>query len=43
MNALAIDNSINVNNYDLPKNVDLLDLNSPDEIIAWILKNAKEV
>ena len=43
MNALAVDESIKVNNYDIPNNVDILDLNSPDKVISWILKNAKEV
>jgi len=43
MNALAIDDSIDINKYDVPKNVDILDLNSPDDVISWILKNAKEV
>ncbi len=43
MNALAIDDSINVSDYKMPNDVDILDLNNPDEIISWILKNAKEV
>jgi len=43
MDALAIDDSVHVENYDMPKDVDILDLNNPDEIISWILKNAKEV
>ena len=43
MNALAIDDSINVADYEMPSNVDILDLNNPDEVISWILKNAKEV
>ena len=43
MNALAIDNSIDIDSYDLPKGVDILDLNNPDEVISWIFKNAKEV
>ena len=43
MNALAIDESIDTNNYEMPKGVDVLDLNDPDEVILWILKNAKEV
>ncbi len=43
MNALAIDESINVADYNLSKDVDILDLNNPDEVISWILKNAKEV
>ena len=25
------------------KNVDILDLNDPEDVISWILKNAKEV
>jgi molybdopterin-guanine dinucleotide biosynthesis protein B len=43
MNALAVDESIKVNNYDIPSDVDILDLNNPDKVISWILKNAKEV
>jgi molybdopterin-guanine dinucleotide biosynthesis protein B len=41
MNALAIDESINVNEYDLPKEIDVLDLNDADKVIQWILNNAK--
>ncbi|MEA2091794.1 MAG: molybdopterin-guanine dinucleotide biosynthesis protein B [Campylobacterota bacterium] len=43
MDALAIDKSVNVSDYDVPSGIDILDLNNPDEIIDWILKNAKEV
>ena len=43
MNALAIDKSINIDDFDIPKDVDILDLNNPDKVISWILKNAKEV
>ena len=43
MNALAIDESIELNRYTLPKNIDILDLNNCESIISWILKNAKEV
>jgi len=43
MNALAIDKTIQLDNYDIPKNVDILDLNNPNQVIDWILKNAKEV
>ena len=43
MNALAIDESINIEEYNMPKGVDILDLNNPDEVIVWILQNAKEV
>lgn len=43
MNALAVDESVNLDEYKIPNNVDVLDLNNPDEVISWILKNAKEV
>ncbi len=43
MDALAIDNTVNIDDYDIPNGVDILDLNNPDEVISWILKNAKEV
>ncbi|MBC8237659.1 MAG: molybdopterin-guanine dinucleotide biosynthesis protein B [Helicobacteraceae bacterium] len=43
MDALAIDESVDINNYEMPKGVDILDLNNPDEVISWIFKNAKEV
>lgn len=41
MNALAIDESINLNEYDLPKEISVLDLNDADNVIEWILNNAK--
>jgi len=37
--ALAVDNTINRN--EIPKSLDVLDLNDPMEIIKWIDKNAK--
>ena len=43
MNALAIDDTINIQDYNMPQGVDVLNLNNPDEVILWILKNAKEV
>jgi len=43
MNALAIDESIDTKKYDLPQEIDILDLNDTDMIISWILKNAKKV
>ncbi len=43
MNALAIDETVNRSDYDMPSGVDILDLNNPDEVISWILTNAKEV
>ena len=39
--ALAIDDSIDENS--IPKNLDILNLNSPEDIINWIDKNAKRV
>ncbi len=43
MNALAIDESIDTKKYELPQEVDILDLNDTDAVISWILKNAKKV
>lgn len=43
MNALAIDNSIDVNDYKIPEGIDILDINKSEDVISWILKNAKEV
>ena len=42
MDALAVDSSVALDKYDLP-DVKILNLNDPDEIIQWILTNAKEV
>lgn len=41
--ALAIDESINLNNYTLPKHLEILSLNEPEAIIEWIKKHAKKV
>jgi len=41
--ALAIDDSINLADYDLPDHLEILDLNNIDSIVKWILKNAKKV
>ena len=41
--AVAIDGSIDINSYTIPKTIDILDLNNTSEIIDWIEKNAKEV
>ena len=43
MNALATDSSVNLDSYDIPSNVDILDINNCEDVISWILKNAKEV
>jgi len=42
-NALAIDESINLQEYNIPKHLEILDLNDIDSIVQWILKNAKRV
>ena len=41
--AIAIDNSINIDNFDMPSNIDILDLNNTQQIIDWININAKVV
>lgn len=41
--AIAVDESVNMSDYDIPKNIDILDLNNPEQIVAWILQNAKKV
>jgi molybdopterin-guanine dinucleotide biosynthesis protein B len=41
--AIAIDDSIDINEYNIPKNIDILDLNDPEMVIEWIKKYAKEV
>ena len=43
MDALATDKSINLDDYDLPKDVDILNINDCEDVISWILENAKEV
>ena len=43
MDALAVDDSVKLDNYELPKDVDILDLNNCEDIIGWIMKNAKKV
>jgi molybdopterin-guanine dinucleotide biosynthesis protein B len=41
--AIAIDESININAYNIPENIDILDLNNTTQIIAWIDQHAKSV
>ncbi|HIP28570.1 MAG TPA: molybdopterin-guanine dinucleotide biosynthesis protein B [Sulfurovum sp.] len=41
--AIAIDESINVNDYTIPKQITILDLNNTSEIIAWIDTHAKTI
>ncbi|WP_200763917.1 molybdopterin-guanine dinucleotide biosynthesis protein B [Nitrosophilus alvini] len=39
--AIATDESVDKNS--IPENIDILDLNNPNQVIEWIFKNAKEV
>lgn len=41
--ALAIDDSIDINKYDLPNTLTIMDLNNTQSIIEWILQNGKEI
>jgi molybdopterin-guanine dinucleotide biosynthesis protein B len=41
--AIALDESINVNDYTIPKEITILDLNNITEIIAWIDTHAKTI
>ncbi|MEA1916441.1 MAG: molybdopterin-guanine dinucleotide biosynthesis protein B [Campylobacterota bacterium] len=43
MDALAIDDTVDVNSYNLPQGMNVLNLNNENEVITWILKNAKEL
>ena len=41
--AIAIDESINILDYTIPKHITLLDLNNTKQIIQWIDAHAKEL
>ncbi len=41
--AIAIDNTINLKDYNIPTHIDILDLNNTTQIIEWIDTNAKSV
>ncbi len=41
--AIAIDESINLKEYTIPSDIDVLDLNNTAQIIEWIDKNSKRV
>jgi len=43
MDAVAVDETIDLNEYAIPQTVDILDLNNESSVIEWILKNAKPV
>lgn len=41
--AIAIDQSVDIEAYTIPKRITLLDLNDPQSVIAWIDKNGKDI
>jgi len=41
--AIAIDESVDISQYKIPQQIEILDLNDPEAVITWIFKNAKEV
>jgi molybdopterin-guanine dinucleotide biosynthesis protein B len=41
--AIAIDDSIDIANYNIPKEIQMLNLNNTTEIIEWINNNAKQI
>lgn len=41
--AIAVDGSVDLDKYDLPKDLHVMDLNDPYSHIEWIKKNAKKV
>lgn len=41
--AIAIDDSINVSDYNIPSHIAILDLNNPEQVVAWIHTHAKKV
>lgn len=43
MNALAVDESIDITMHMIPEGIDILDLNNIDQVVNWVTNNAKEV
>lgn len=41
--AIAIDASIHLDDYAIPSHITMLDLNNPEQVVAWIKNNAKKV
>lgn len=41
--AIAIDESIRLSEYNIPKHIHILDLNNTDQIIEWIDNHAKNI
>ncbi len=40
---MAIDDTINPLDYNIPDDLEILDLNNTEKIVEWIFKNAKEI
>ncbi|WP_456381797.1 molybdopterin-guanine dinucleotide biosynthesis protein B [Hydrogenimonas sp.] len=41
--AIAVDDSVEIDEYDIPPSIDLLDLNDTDRLVDWIKTHAKAV
>ncbi len=41
--AIAVDETINLTQYSIPKDIDILDLNDTAQIIEWIKHNSKNI
>lgn len=41
--AIAVDETINLTQYSIPKDIDILDLNDTAQIIEWIKHNSKKI
>jgi len=41
--AIAVDNTIDTAQYEIPNNIDILDLNNITQIIEWINNNSKQI
>ena len=41
--AIAVDDTVDLNRYTIPEGIDILDLNDTDAIIGWIQTHAKAV
>jgi len=41
--AIAIDDTVDISSYEIPSDIEVLDLNNVEKIVEWIFKNAKEI
>jgi molybdopterin-guanine dinucleotide biosynthesis protein B len=41
--AIAIDESVDIEQYNIPTNIDILDLNNTQQIVEWIKNHSKEL